>query len=500
MLRVTDDEILQALEIENPWWSPGRTAASVKDFPRRSYFDPFSELALQREVRRSLILLGPRRVGKTVMLLQFIEGLIESGQDPSTILYISLDRPLYNGLTLEQVVDLRLRNVPEPDTKEFWFFFDEIQYLREWERELKALTDLRHNCRFVASGSAAAALRAKSRESGAGRFTTFLLPPLTFDEFMRFNREPAADLDRLFSFAETGFRNRELLHDVDIPLLNIMFERYCSYGGYPEAVLSKRVQANMGRFIREDIVEKVLLRDLPSLYGISDTRELNSLFTTLALNTAQEISLESLSQSSAVAKNTIKRYLEYLEAAFLMKRVRRLDQSANRFHRETTFKSYLTNPSLRAALFSPLTQDDDLFGHLAETAVFSQWFHLPHDEPFYYARWKGGEIDMINLEGPRQRPFWFVEVKWSDRHLSQRDEWKAIGAFAAKHSKTLHSGVVTSRTRFAQRTIEGLEVAVIPTAVYAWMVGRNVVKSKTGDETEPIGTDTQGELFETTED
>ncbi|MEZ5812580.1 MAG: ATP-binding protein [Rhizobiaceae bacterium] len=496
MLRISDEQVLQALEVENPWWSADKSVASVKDFPRRNYFGPFAELASQNEVRRSLILLGPRRVGKTVMLLQLIEELIASGQDPATILYISLDRPLYNGMALEQVVDLRLRNVPEPDTKEFWFFFDEVQYLREWERELKVLTDLRRNCRFVASGSAAAALRAKSRESGAGRFTTFLLPPLTFDEFLTFQKEEAADLGRLFSFADEGFQNKEMLHEVDIPLLNIMFERYCSYGGYPEAVLSRRIQTNMGRFIREDIVEKVLLRDLPSLYGISDTRELNSLFTTLALNTAQEISLEGISQSSSVAKNTIKRYIEYLEAAFLMRRVRRLDQSAKRFQRETTFKSYLTNPSIRAALFSPLTQDDDLFGHLAETAVFSQWFHLPYDEPFYYARWKGGEIDMVNLERSRLSPDRFVEVKWSDRHLSQRDEWKAISSFVTQHARHLRSGVVTSRIRFGERNIEGIRIEVIPTAVYAWTVGRNVVNTKASDIMRFVETDAQGELFD----
>lgn len=58
-------------------------------------------------------------------------------------------------------------------------FFDEIQYLKSWEVHLKALVDRYPNLKFVASGSAAAALRLKSNESGAGRFTEFLLPPLT---------------------------------------------------------------------------------------------------------------------------------------------------------------------------------------------------------------------------------------------------------------------------------------------------------------------------------
>ncbi len=104
-------------------------------------------------------------------------------------------------------------------------------------------------------------------------------------------------------------------------------------------------------------MQKVLLHDLPSLYGIEDIQELNKLFTALAYNTGQEISLDSLSQNANVAKNTIQRYIDYLEAAFLITRVRRIDEKAQRFQRQRNFKVYLTNPSMRAALFGPLPDD-----------------------------------------------------------------------------------------------------------------------------------------------
>jgi predicted AAA+ superfamily ATPase len=101
-------------------------------------------------------------------------------------------------------------------------------------------------------------------------------------------------------------------------------------------------------------VDKVLLRDLPSLYGIKDVQELNSLFTTIAFNTANEFSCETLSVQSGVDKKTIKIYIEYLEAAFLIKKIQRVDQSGKRFEREISFKLYLTNPSLFTALFAPI--------------------------------------------------------------------------------------------------------------------------------------------------
>lgn len=61
-------------------------------------------------------------------------------------------------------------------------FFDRIQYLRDWEVHLKTLVDSFPKFHFVATGSSASALKLKSREPGAGRFTEFILPPLTIAE------------------------------------------------------------------------------------------------------------------------------------------------------------------------------------------------------------------------------------------------------------------------------------------------------------------------------
>lgn len=495
MLRISDEEILDHLAIENPWWKSGVIDTDIAEKPRRSYFDHFHALVAQNDVRRSVILLGPRRVGKTVLIQQLIGKMLADGASKESMFFASLDRPLYNGISLEKLVRQHVDAHPLAEGARYFFFFDEIQYLRNWEGELKSLTDVYRSCSFVASGSAAAALRAKSNESGAGRFTTFLLPPLTFDEFISFQKDGSPQLERLNAFSERGFSGGEQLSRLDIEYSNILFEQYCSFGGYPEAVFSDRIQQNLSRYIREDIIDKVLLRDLPSIYGISDTRELNSLFTTLALNTAQEISLEGLSQNASLAKNTLKKYLDYLEAAFLIKRARRIDHNASHFQRETTFKTYLTNPSLRAALFRPLTQDDEHFGHLAETAVFSQLFHDVSSSRLHYARWNEGEIDIVELEAETQKPEWFAEVKWSDRHLGQRDFWQQVSRFSETHRKSLRSGTVTSRTVFETRMIGSMRIQIMPTSMYAWMVGRNLVNSLS-DHYEAESTGEQFQLFE----
>ena len=357
-----------------------------------------------------------------------------------------------------------------------YVFFDEIQYLKNWEVHLKSLVDSYHDYRFVATGSAAAALRLKSNESGAGRFSDYVLPPLTFAEYLMFIGREA----ELIQTIPEEFN--EFVHLAkNIEELNKEFVNYLNYGGYPEAVFSESIRRDPGQYIKSDIIDKVLLRDLPSLYGISDIQELNRLFTTLAYNTGNEVSLEGLSQSSGVAKNTIKRYLEYLEAAFLIKRVERIDQNAKRFKRAMCFKVYLTNPSMRAALFGQLDSESEAMGSLTETAIFSQWQHNQQVE-LYYARWNTGEIDIVFLNGVTQKPAWAVEVKWSDRPYKARGELDNCVDFVERNPSIKEPLKITTRTITDENVIyKDVHFEFCPASLYAYMLGANILRRVMGE-------------------
>lgn len=412
--------------------------------------------------------MGPRRVGKTVMLWQAVESLIRDGVSPTSICYINVGVPLFNGLGIEQLIQLAWKASGGNEDKPSFFFFDEIQYLREWEVHLKTAVDAFSNIKFVASGSAAAALRLKSNESGAGRFTDFTLPPLTFFEYL-----DLLEKTDLVSIEGSGVKIQFSAPDIDV--LNEQFINYLNFGGYPEVVFSKEIQADPGRYIKNDIIDKVLLRDLPSLYGIQDIQELNSLFTTLAYNTGNEVSLDELSQNSGVAKNTIKRYIEYLEAAFLVKIVHRVDRAAKAFKRANFFKVYLTNPSLRSALFAPIQSDDEHIGSLVETAVFAQWFH-DSDTRLHYARWKSGEVDIVNVRS-NMSPDWAVEVKWSDLYEKNPHKLKSLLQFCAEHPDC--SAAVTTRTKTSVKNISGIKIDFRPASLYCYLLGYNLIKRQT---------------------
>lgn len=411
--------------------------------------------------------MGPRRVGKTVMVYHTIEKLLEEGVSPNRILYVSLETPIYTGLSLEQILNFFTEEFEHKRDSKLYIIFDEIQYLANWEVHLKSLVDSYPCHKYIATGSAAAALKLKSRESGAGRFTEFLLPPLTFAEYISFIKKS----DELMSCDDGSWNT------LDIEELNKEFVNYLNYGGYPEAVFSTLIQEDSSRYVKSDIIDKVLLRDLPSLYGINDVQELNKLFNAIAYNTGNEITLEALSKSSGVSKNTIKKYIEYLEAAFLIKIIHRVDITAKKFKRATTFKVYLTNPSMRAALFGPVEGNHDAMDALTETAIFSQWVHNADIENLHYARWKAGEVDIVWLNLATQKPYWCVEVKWSDLPCSDYKVLKGIIAFIKQHD--LGNGLVTTRTITQKQIVDGVELRYKPSAAYAYTLGASILEGLT---------------------
>jgi len=467
MKDILDKQVTEHLKRLNPWWESGELDKYSAGLRPRDYLNQVFGLLRDESLRRAVVLLGPRRVGKTVLIQHLIGELLREGVDPKCCAYLEMDHPILHGQSLESLIAQIEAATPNVGGTRF-LFFDEIQSHKDWEKHLKPLVDHRPELRILVSGSAAAALKRQSTESGAGRFTDFLLPPLTFSEYLNLRGDPIP----IWESPEE--RGRYIAHE-DVELLNAQFVDYVNYGGYPELALSPSVQSDPARFVKSDIVDKVLLRDLPQLYGIQDIQELNALFTLLALNTAEEVSLEHLSQRSGVGKQTIQRYMEYLEAAFLIKRVFRVDQDGKRYQRARAFKVYLTNPAMFAGLFGPRGADEPEFGHLVETAIFAQRFH--EGAWLNYARWGSAdyEVDMVETL-PGQRPLSALEIKWSDRYAERPEELKGLVRFA-RNTGLAHVWA-TTRTRAIDSQLDGCRVHQCPAAVLAFHYGVGAVRGR----------------------
>ncbi|MDM1390429.1 ATP-binding protein [Myroides marinus] len=473
---IPTDKIIERLQFENPWWVTREIPHVYQDMSRRLYFDLFYPFIVEHDVKRAVVLMGPRRVGKTVMMFHSIDKLIEEGVDPQRIFFIGIDNPIYIHLSLDEILSLCKEALQSESLEDCYVFFDEIQYLKDWERHLKVLVDSYSDTKFIVSGSAAAALKWHSTESGAGRFTDFMLPPLTFQEFIHLKSK-----DHLIHKGTVDYGDMKVAHCLthNIEELNKEFVQYLNFGGYPEVVMSEKIQQDMGRYIKNDIVDKVLLRDLPSLYGVKDVQELNRFFSYIAYNTGNEFSYETMSRESGIQKETLRRYLEYLEAAFLIKVLNKVDVVAKRLKRITSFKVYLTNPSLRTALFSPVKELDSEMGNMVETAILSQWMHRENLD-LTYARWKDGrfegEVDLVLVDDKKFKPVWGVEIKWSNRYYDKPQELKSLIQFC--EANKFNSALVTSIDKQGQKVVGEVSLTFLPASVYAYNIGENTLKMK----------------------
>jgi hypothetical protein len=118
-------------------------------------------------------------------------------------------------------------------------------------------------------------------------------------------------------------------------------------------------------------------------------------------------------------------------------------------------------------------------GNMVETAIFAQWFQRDQAE-VYYARWKSGRqeggVDMVGLDTVRQKPFWAVEIKWSDRYVEHYGELKSLLQFLT--TNRLGEAIVTTISKYDRKDLDEVGIQFIPSAVYAYIVGKNTIEKK----------------------
>lgn len=157
--------------------------------------------------------------------------------------------------------------------------------------------------------------------------------------------------------------------------------------------------------------------------------------------------------------------------------------AAKNYQRETQFKIYLTNPSLRCALFQPIKEQDNEMGDMVETSVYAQW--IPRTETtISYANWKNGrtqgEVDIVGVDMGRLKPAWAVEIKWTDRFYERPGDLSSLKFFMEKNQ--MREAIVTTRTCQGTKTLDWGTIHYIPVACYAYTVGENTLRqSRQGD-------------------
>ncbi len=300
--------IREVLADQNPWWRGDFEVA----YRERALYDEIQPFLPQPQI---IALTGLRRVGKTTLMLKTVQDAIREGLDPYRVLYFSFDE--FRQADLRDVLQeyATLTNT-DPAQGRHLVLFDEIQKLRGWADQLKALYDgFQKRVKFIISGSESLFIRRDTRETLAGRMFPFQLHPLSFREYLRF-------VDASFEPVE--------LYEAD---LRRHLEAFLRTQGFPELV-GVREKAVVRKYLHESIVEPVVFRDLPMLLGIRDVDVLRALANLLMEEPGQIIVLRDLAGQLGVSRQTLSQYLAYLEQAFLLRKLYNFSLSRRKSERK----------------------------------------------------------------------------------------------------------------------------------------------------------------------
>lgn len=293
----------------NPWWADPRQRSGVSHPHRRELWNKlYSTLRTDPAGRRAQVLVGPRQVGKSTLLRQIADALLDSGWPASDLTYFDFsDERATVSVGVREVVELEPAVIRKARPR--IFLLDEITRAPEWDRALKSLVDRARRdaaevyARFLVTDSAASLLRSGAKDSLQGRIDEHRISGLSLREFVAMHAAPEESID--------GVARR---------LPNVA-DRYLSLGGFPEHALAEPSD-EVRRRLREDIVDRAIARDLAR--QDVDIEPVRALFVSLVQDSGGVFEAAGRARDldaglqSATDVRSMRKYLRILEEASLI--------------------------------------------------------------------------------------------------------------------------------------------------------------------------------------
>ncbi|MFP4350690.1 MAG: ATP-binding protein [Desulfococcaceae bacterium] len=466
-------EIIHVLTGFNPWWS--ERPCPVPPF-RRLAFDACRRYLEDAGLRRAVLLSGPRRVGKTTVLQQMAQALVQKGDDPKSILYLSLDHPLLKLLSLREILSL-FHESTYPDGRPATLLLDEIQYAPQWETEIKLLVDHKPQYRILATGSASVVHRDRLAESGVGRWITVPIPTLSFFEFVSMRNQVEEGIDsnlRVSALFSHSTGDLSALATRMRPL-QPLFQRYLLVGGFPETVSQENIDLCQ-RLLREDVVERVLKRDLTALFGVRNINDLEKLFIYLCLHTGGILAHQSCAKDLGTTATTVANHLTLLEQANLIYRLPPSGLAGKKVLKARN-KYYLVDAALRNAVLlrgEEIYTNPEEMGTIVETTVLRHLFACYYRDTPEIVYWRDAasqkEVDIIVRSPAYVLPF---EVKYKAK--PQLDRKGGLGMFCASENPKQGYLVTQQEADFGVTRLKNIDTTFlkIPAYILCYLLGQS---------------------------
>jgi uncharacterized protein len=337
-------------------------------------------LELPLDTRKITTLVGIRRSGKTYILYDTMRRLESRGIDRRQMVFLNFedDRLMpIKSRELDLILHAHAELYPEFADRKKYFFFDEIQSAPRWESYVRRVHDT-EDAQIFLTGSSSHLLARELATSLRGRTISYEVFPLSFGEFLRFRglqHEPYS--------AKSDSRMAAALND------------YLAIGGLPEVVLA---DPDLRPRILKEYVDLVFYKDLVERYKVANPALLRQLLKRCLSQPASLLSTHKVyndfrSQGYELSKDTLYRYLHYLEESYIVfllavaeRSIRRRAMNPKKLH------------GVDWALGYPLVPEPLIdAGHKLETAVYLHWRRQREDLGYI-----GGEREIDLVVNPEQ--------------------------------------------------------------------------------------------------
>lgn len=433
-------EIIPILEDWNCWSKPFR-----ESFNRTAYEDEVQNKSTTGEI---VFLKGVRRSGKSTILRNHIENLMQNGVAKNEILFVNLEDPRFASYLsldlLEEIKEAYLYYL-RPNSKPY-IFLDEIQNIDNFEKWLLKEYELNKSHLF-ATGSNSKLLSKEIGSALSGRYLGVEVSPLSFKEFLAFNNITNLTPYQLVTQKQEIERK---------------FEEFMTYGGFPQVVLTEDTVLKEEEL--KSYFDSILLRDVVARYKLDNFRSLEQLAILLLSSIANPMSVTKLKNRLGVSFELANRYFEYLENTYMIQSIPLFDWS---------LQKQFTNPKKIYSIDTGLSKRVSFevgkrLGDLLENIVYLELKRC-FDELYYFKTKQGYEIDFLVKQKERVTHLVQVSKTLKDEKTKKR-ELRALvkGSVELKYSDNMKLLLITMDESSVE-FVDGVEIEVVN--VLEWLLG-----------------------------
>lgn len=269
--------------------------------------------------KNALVITGMRQVGKTTLMRQVFDEVT------APKIWFDFDNPL-DMLLFEEIdynkIFQKLEKATGANGNRIFIFIDEIQNLPEITKIIKYHID-HFNVKYIVTGSSNYYLKNLFPESLSGRKFLFILPPLSFQEYLVFTdkavlEESNPDFNQI----------RMIQNRIEFEKRSMEYDNYLEFGGFPEVVLTKDIETK--KAVLKNIFASFFEKDIKILTDIKDVRKLRDLILLLVPRVGKLLDITKLAGELGINRVKIYNYLEFLEGVFFIELIPKFSKSIDR--------------------------------------------------------------------------------------------------------------------------------------------------------------------------